>query len=85
MQERHCSVENVAAALGGRCREQGAARRRGEPCVNRLEFQTLRDLPGKRITHDITFATRPDSGGNLVFDQVPVENELGWDVLLNGT
>ena len=53
--------------------------------MNRHEFEQLRDLPGKRIAVNVAFATPRDAKPNLVFDQIVVENSLGWDVLLNGT
>ena len=53
--------------------------------MNRNEFEQLRNLPGKRITVDIAFTATRDGKPNLVFDQVAVANDLGWDVLLNGT
>lgn len=53
--------------------------------MERHEFEQLRNLPGKRITADITFVSMNGMGPNLVFEQVIVENSLGWDVVLNGT
>ena len=53
--------------------------------VNRQEFENLRDLRGKRIVGDIVWDSPRDGKPNLVFDQIPVENSAGWDVILNGT
>lgn len=53
--------------------------------MTRPEFHALRDLPGKRITDDIIFRASASNGGNLTFENIPVENELGWDVIVNGT
>ncbi len=53
--------------------------------MTRVEFEQLRDLPDKVIVSDIEFIASEGSHPNLVFDQVPVENSLGWDVVLNGT
>lgn len=53
--------------------------------MTRIEFETLRDLPGKTISSDIIYIKKPDYGGNLAFSQISVENDTGWDVLLNGT
>ena len=53
--------------------------------MTRLEFEQLRDLPGKVIESDIEFLAKDETSPNLVFDQVPVVNSLDWDVVLNGT
>jgi hypothetical protein len=53
--------------------------------MNRAEFTHLRELPGKRIDGDIEFRQVRGAAPNLVFDQVPIHNTLGWDVILNGT
>lgn len=53
--------------------------------MNRTEFEQLRDLPGKRITAEIKFTGNKQADPNLVFEQIPVENSLGVDVILNGT
>lgn len=52
--------------------------------MNRTEFEQLRDLPGKTIPGDIRYLRRADASPALTFEGVPVENELGWPVLLNG-
>lgn len=52
--------------------------------MNRAEFEQLRDLPGKTIAGDIRYLPRADASPALTFDRVAVENELGWQVLLNG-
>ncbi len=52
--------------------------------MDRVEFEQLRDLPGKTIPGDIRYLRRPDASPALTFEGVPVENELGWSVLLNG-
>jgi hypothetical protein len=53
--------------------------------MNRGEFESLRDLPRKAITVDIRFLESAGSLPNLVFDNVAVENSLGYDIVLNGT
>ena len=53
--------------------------------MNRSEFETLRNLPGKRVTLDIEFESRQATSPNLTFEGVQVENELGYEVVLNGT
>ena len=53
--------------------------------MNRQEFLHLRDLPGKRITANIEWASPRDGKPNLIFEQVPLENSAGFDVVLNGT
>ena len=54
--------------------------------MNKNEFDQLRNLPGKVIAADIAFTAKKDAGSdNLVFEQVEVQNSLGWDVVLNGT
>ena len=53
--------------------------------MNRNDFELLRNLPGKVISADVEFVVRTDSRPNLTFEQVRVENDLGYDVTLNGT
>ena len=53
--------------------------------MNRQEFEQLRDLPGKRVAADIRFAAVKGASPNLLFSEVPVENSLGLEVVLNGT
>jgi hypothetical protein len=53
--------------------------------MNRTEFERLRDLPGKTITVDIEFSEKRESSPNLTFEQVPIKNALGLDIILNGT
>lgn len=54
--------------------------------MNKNEFDQLRSLQDKSIIADITFSAKRDSGSdNLVFDQIQVQNKLGYDVFLNGT
>lgn len=53
--------------------------------MTRTEFHALRDLPGKTINADIVFRPVASNGGNLTFDNIPVENEGGWPVIVNGT
>jgi hypothetical protein len=55
------------------------------PEMTRQEFQTLRDLQGKRIAADIIFKPASYGSSNLVFENVVVENEPGWDIIVNGT
>jgi hypothetical protein len=53
--------------------------------MNRQEFQQIRDLPEKKISVDIVWSAPRDSKPNIIFEQVPVENSLQWDIILNGT
>lgn len=53
--------------------------------MNRAEFEQLRDLQGKRISGDIRFEGGRETNPNLTFELVRVENDLNWDVVLNGT
>jgi hypothetical protein len=53
--------------------------------MNRLEFEQLRDLPGKIITEDIEFHLTQDTAPNFTFESVVVQNELNWNIVLNGT
>lgn len=53
--------------------------------MNRIEFEQLRDLPGKVVKEAIEFKAVTHVSPNLIFEKVPVENDLGWEVLLNGT
>ncbi len=52
--------------------------------MNRSEFEQLRDLPGKTITADITYSNK-DSSDVYSFGQVRVYNDLGIEVILNGS
>jgi hypothetical protein len=58
---------------------------RQDRIVNRQEFEHLRDLPGKRVTANIVWTTPRDAKPNRVFELVALENELGCDVVVNGT
>lgn len=53
--------------------------------MTRSEFETLRALPNKRIVADIIFTSSSNSKPNLTFENVAVENEMGYDVRINGT
>jgi hypothetical protein len=53
--------------------------------VNRREFEAIRDLPGKEVNVDIQFQTNRSTDPNLTFKDVPVENNLGYAIRLNGT
>ena len=53
--------------------------------MNRVEFHALRDLPDKKITADIVFAKCSANSSSFTFDNIPVENALNWDVIMNGT
>jgi hypothetical protein len=53
--------------------------------MTRAEFELLRNLPDKRIVADIVFQQSKATSPNLAFENVPVENALGLEVLLNGT
>jgi hypothetical protein len=50
----------------------------------RFEFEQLRDLPGKRIEFDLVFAMRRTSRPSYILGNVPVENSLGLDLVLDG-
>jgi hypothetical protein len=52
--------------------------------MTKLEFQQLRDIPGKIIADDITFQSTAETAPNLIFERIQVSNDLGWEVLLNG-
>jgi hypothetical protein len=52
--------------------------------MNQQEFQTLRDMPGKKISGDILFLKTNSSGPNLVFDGVLVQNTEAFEIVLNG-
>ena len=45
----------------------------------------MRDYPGKIIHANIEFRTEAKAAPNLIFDQVAVENGLGYDLVLNGS
>ncbi len=53
--------------------------------MNRREFEELRNFPGKYIENDIEFRPIRGMGPNLVFRDVPVHNNSGLRILLNGT
>lgn len=53
--------------------------------MNRIEFERLRDLPDKKIKADIKFTLKKETSPNLTFDNIPLQNSLDWDILLNGT
>ncbi len=53
--------------------------------MNRQEFEQLRDLPAKKIAADIIWTAPRDGRPNLIFEQVELENDLGLDVVVNGT
>jgi hypothetical protein len=53
--------------------------------MNRTDFEQLRDLPGKTIPVDIRFSAKRETSPNWTFENVPVINTLGWEIILNGT
>lgn len=53
--------------------------------MNRREFEALRDLPEKTILDDIRFSPSRPNSRTLTFDQVKVHNNLGVDLLVNGS
>ncbi len=53
--------------------------------MDEQEFEQLRRLPGKSVRQDIVFVRNTKTAPSLVFDGVPVENDLGWDIVVNGT
>jgi hypothetical protein len=50
--------------------------------MNRAEFEKLRDLTDKEINQNIIY--RMENPVTLSFDNVPVSNSLGIDLVLNG-
>jgi hypothetical protein len=50
----------------------------------RFEFEQIRDLPGKRIEGDLMFAQKIGSRPCYVVGNVPVENAIGLDLVLDG-
>jgi hypothetical protein len=52
--------------------------------VNRKEFETLRDIPDKRIVEDVIFGVTEPTSPVMSFDNVKVENSLGIELRLNG-
>lgn len=53
--------------------------------MNRDQFTDLRDLPDKVIASDIEFLPDKAISTTLSFDQVEVENGLGYELVLNGS
>jgi len=53
--------------------------------MNRDQFTELRDLPDKVIASDIEFLPDKAISTTLSFDQVEVENGLGYELVLNGS
>jgi hypothetical protein len=51
--------------------------------MNRTEFEALRDLQGKRITHDIRFGRRAALQPALEVDKVEIANAAGTDLRMN--
>ena len=51
--------------------------------MNRAEFEELRDLPNKEVMVDIAFT--PKNATTLIFQDVPVANSLGLDLILDGS
>jgi hypothetical protein len=52
--------------------------------VTRREFDELRDLPDKEVIGDISFSAAGETAPLLTFENVRVQNSLGWDLRLNG-
>ena len=52
--------------------------------MTRKEFESLRDIPGKKILDDLIFAVTEPISPVLSFDNVKVENSLGVELRLNG-
>ena len=52
--------------------------------MDKAEFELLRDLAGKTISGDITFVADSHTSPSLIFGNIPVENSLDIDLLLNG-
>ncbi len=53
--------------------------------MTRLEFEALRDLPGKTIVGDIKFVERRPTAPLLVADDLPIENDHGVDARMSLT
>lgn len=51
--------------------------------MTREEFELLRTHP-KRIEADIKFDFSKDARPALIFDKVPILNDLGYDLVMNG-
>jgi hypothetical protein len=52
--------------------------------MNKNEFEVLRNLKDKFIEDDIEFQNVRGMGQNLTFEKIPVENSMGYKILLNG-
>ena len=52
--------------------------------MTRLEFETLRDLPGKKLFGDLVFASSEATSPVVTFDSVKIENALDLPLRLNG-
>lgn len=52
--------------------------------MDKDEFELLRELDGKVIHANIEFRADSKTMPNLIFDQIVVENAMGYDLLLNG-
>jgi hypothetical protein len=52
--------------------------------VTRREFEALRDLPDKLIEGDIQFSAPGECSPVLIFENIRVQNSLGYDLRVNG-
>ncbi len=53
--------------------------------MERTDFETLRDLPGKVIATDIKFSRRQATAPALVAEGIVIENDGGMELKLNIT
>lgn len=52
--------------------------------MTRREFENLRDIVGKVIEGDIQYTAPGECSPLLIFDNIHVQNSLGYDIRLNG-
>ena len=52
--------------------------------MKRTEFESLRDLPGKRIAQDIRLVARAQLDPVLEVDNIEIENDARVDLRMNG-
>jgi hypothetical protein len=52
--------------------------------VTRREFEALRDLPDKLIEGDIQFSAPGECSPVLIFENIRVQNSLGYELRVNG-
>lgn len=52
--------------------------------MTRLEFERLRDLPGKKLFGNLVFASSETTSPVVTFDSIKIENSLDLPLRLNG-